>query len=204
MSTLEFWYEFASTYSYPAAWRVDRLAAAQGVKVVWRPFLVGPLFHKQQGLTDSPFNAVEVKGRYMWRDMERVCQQEMLPFRRPSVFPRRTLLAARLALVGAKRGWIANFSRGVYAANFGQDKDISDPAVLSQIVHDVGGDPVPDFAEAAGDEIKAELRAATEEAESKGLFGSPSFVCLHGSDPGGELFWGNDRLEQAIAWAAAH
>jgi 2-hydroxychromene-2-carboxylate isomerase len=204
MSTLEFWYEFASSYSYPAAWRVDRLAAAQGVKVVWRPFLVGPLFHKQQGLTDSPFNVVGVKGRYMWRDIERICQQEMLPFRRPSVFPRRTLLAARLARVGAKRGWIANFSRGVYAANFGQDKDISDPAVLSQIVRDVGGEPVSDFAEASSDAIKAELRAATEEAEVKGLFGSPSFVCVQGSDLGGELFWGNDRLEQAIAWAAAH
>jgi 2-hydroxychromene-2-carboxylate isomerase len=200
VSALEFWYEFASTYSYPAAWRIDRLAAAQGVKVVWRPFLVGPLFHKQQGLTDSPFNVVEAKGRYMWRDMERICQAEMLPFRRPRLFPQRTLLAARLALVGAKRGWIASFSRGVYAANFGQDKDISDPAVLSQIVKDVGGDPVADFAEAASDEIKAALRANGAEAEAKGLFGAPSFLVPRGE--GYELFWGNDRLEQAIAWAA--
>ena len=204
MQTLEFWYEFASTYSYPAAWRVDRLAAAQGVKVVWRPFLLGPLLHKHQGMSDSPFNVVEVKGRYMWRDLERVCKQEMLPFRRPRLFPQRTLLAARLALVGAKRGWIADFSRGVYAANFGQDRDISDPAVLAQIVKEVGGDPVADFAEAASDAIKAELRANGEEAEAKGLFGSPSFVCLPPAGAGFELFWGNDRLEQAIAWAAAH
>jgi 2-hydroxychromene-2-carboxylate isomerase len=202
--TLEFWYEFASTYSYPAAWRMDRLAAARGVKVAWRPFLLAPLFHKQQGLSDSPFNVVEAKGRYMWRDMERVCQHEMLPFRRPSVFPRRTLLAARLALVGAKRGWIANFSRGVYTANFGLNRDISDPAVLSQIVTEVGGDPVRDFAEAATDAIKTELRANCEEAEAKGLFGAPSFVCLGGPGGGTELFWGNDRLEQAIAWAAEH
>ncbi len=202
--TLEFWYEFASTYSYPAAWRVDRLAAAQGVKVVWRPFLLGPLFHKQQGLSDSPFNVVEPKGRYMWRDMERICQQEMLPFRRPSVFPRRTLLAARLALVGARRGWIASFSRGVYTANFGLNRDISDPAVLAQIVKEVGGNPVPDFAEADTAAIKAELRANGEEAEAKGLFGAPSFVCLRATGEGSELFWGNDRLEQAIAWAAAH
>ena len=204
MQTLEFWYEFASTYSYPAAWRVDRLAAAQGVKVVWRPFLLGPLLHKHQGMSDSPFNVVEVKGRYMWRDLERVCKQEMLPFRRPRLFPQRTLLAARLALVGAKRGWIADFSRGVYAANFGQDRDISDPAVLAQIVKEVGGDPVADFAEAASDAIKAELRANGEEAEAKGLFGAPSFVCLPPAGAGFELFWGNDRLEQAIAWAAAH
>ena len=199
---LEFWYEFASTYSYPAAWRIERLATAAGVKVAWRPFLLGPLFHKQQGLTDSPFNVVEVKGRYMWRDMERVCQAEMLPFRRPSQFPRRTLLAARLALVGAKRGWIANFSRGVYAASFGQDRDIGDPAVLAQIVKEVGGDPVEDFHEADTDTIKAELRANVAEAEARGVFGSPSFYVAHPRAPGGELFWGNDRLEQAVAFAS--
>jgi 2-hydroxychromene-2-carboxylate isomerase len=204
MSTLEFWYEFASTYSYPAAWRVDRLAAAAGVKVVWRPLFLGPLFHKQQGMTDSPFNVVETKGRYMWRDMERVCQADMLPFRRPSHFPRRSLLALRLALVGARQGWIADFSRGVYAANFGQDRDIGDPAVLAQIVKQVGGDPVADFALADSAEIKAELRANGEEAEAKGLFGAPSFVCLQAVGDAYELFWGNDRLEQAIAWAAAH
>ena len=204
MSTLEFWYEFASTYSYPAAWRIDRLAAAQGVKVVWRPLFLGPLFHKQQGLTDSPFNVVETKGRYMWRDMERVCQAEMLPFRRPSQFPRRSLLALRLALVGARQGWIADFSRGVYAANFGQDRDIGDPAVLAQIVKQVGGDPVADFALADSAEIKAELRANGEEAEAKGLFGAPSFVCTQAASDAYELFWGNDRLEQAVAWAAAH
>jgi 2-hydroxychromene-2-carboxylate isomerase len=204
MQTLEFWYEFASTYSYPAAWRIDRLAAARGVKVVWRPLFLGPLLNKHQGMRDSPFNVVEIKGRYMWRDMERVCQAEMLPFRRPSQFPRRTLLALRLALVGARQGWIADFSRGVYAANFGQDKDIGDPAVLAQIVKQVGGDPVTDFALADSEEIKAALRANGEEAEAKGLFGAPSFVCLPPMGEGFELFWGNDRLEQAIAWAAAH
>jgi 2-hydroxychromene-2-carboxylate isomerase len=114
----------------------------------------------------------------MWRDMERVCQAEMLPFRRPSQFPRRSLLALRIALVGARQGWIADFSRGVYAANFGQDKDIGDPAVLAQIVKQVGGDPVTDFHRADSDEIKAELRANGEEAEAKGLFGAPSLVCL--------------------------
>lgn len=202
MTTLEFWYEFASTYSYPAAWRIERLATAAGVKVAWRPLLLGPLFHKQQGLNDSPFNVVEVKGRYMWRDLERVCQAEMLPFRRPSQFPRRTLLAARLALVGAKRGWIAPFSRGVYAANFGQDRDIGDPAVLAKIVKEVGGDPVADFHDADSDAIKAELRANVAEAEAKGVFGAPSFYIPNAASPGGELFWGNDRLEQAVAWAA--
>jgi 2-hydroxychromene-2-carboxylate isomerase len=128
----------------------------------------------------------------------------MLPFRRPSQFPRRTLLAARLALVGAKHGWIANFSRGVYAANFGQDRDIGDPAVMAQIVKEVGGDPVADFHEADSEAIKAELRANVAEAEAKGVFGAPSFFIPSSLTPNGELFWGNDRLEQAIAWASTH
>ena len=61
---IEFWFEFASTYSYPAVMRIDRLAAARGVAVEWRPFLLGPLFHAQQGMKDSPFNVVPVKGVY--------------------------------------------------------------------------------------------------------------------------------------------
>jgi 2-hydroxychromene-2-carboxylate isomerase len=203
MTTLEFWYEFASTYSYPAAWRIDRLAAAAGVKVVWRPLLLGPLFQKQQAMNDSPFNLVEVKGRYMWRDLERVCQAEMLPFRRPSVFPRRSLLALRLALVGARRGWIANYSRAVFAANFGQDRDIGDPAVLAGLVKAAGGDPVEDFHEADTEAIKAELRGNVAEAEAKGIFGAPSFYIPNARSPAGELFWGNDRLEQAVAWATS-
>ena len=202
--TLEFWYEFTSTYSYPAAWRIDRLAAAKGVRVVWRPFLLGPLLHRQQGLSDSPFNVVEAKGVYMWRDMQRICQHELLPFRRPRVFPRRTLLAARLALVGADRGWIAAFSRNVYAAYFGEDRDISDPVVLSKLVSEVGGQPRIDLADAQSDAVKAQLRANCDEADAKGLFGSPSFVCLEAGGRHSELFWGNDRLEQAVDWAAAH
>ena len=68
---LQFWFEFASTYSYPAVMRIDKAAAARGVAVEWRPFLLGPLFHAQQGMKDSPFNVVPVKGSYMWRDLER-------------------------------------------------------------------------------------------------------------------------------------
>ena len=65
---LEFWYEFASTYSYPAAMGIEALAETAGVEVVWRPFLLGPIFG-EQGWNDSPFNIYPAKGRYMWRDM---------------------------------------------------------------------------------------------------------------------------------------
>ena len=194
--TLQFWHEFASTYSYIAAMRVADAAAALDVDVEWRPFLLGPIFGAQ-GLTDSPFNVYADKGRYMWRDMTRLCGDYGIAFRRPSQFPRNGLLAARVATVGVREGWGPAFIRNVYAANFIDDRDISEAAVLAPLVIEAGGDAETAFNAAATDEIKTALRRTTEEAQSKGVFGAPSFITADG-----ELFWGHDRLEQALRWAA--
>jgi 2-hydroxychromene-2-carboxylate isomerase len=97
MPSAEFWYEFASTYSYPAALRVGALAQARGVNLIWRPFLLGPIFFAQ-GWRDSPFNIYPAKGRYMWRDLERTCGAMGVPLKRPEPFPQPSLLAARVAL----------------------------------------------------------------------------------------------------------
>ena len=97
MPSAEFWYEFASTYSYPAALRVAALADERGVSLVWRPFLLGPIFFAQ-GWRDSPFNVYPAKGRYMWRDLERTCGAMGVPLKRPEPFPQPSLLAARVAL----------------------------------------------------------------------------------------------------------
>jgi 2-hydroxychromene-2-carboxylate isomerase len=197
MSTLEFWYEFASTYSYPAAMRVEAVAGASGVQVEWRPFLLGPLFYEQQGLRDSPFNVVPVKGEYMWRDLSRVCAEQGLPLEKPSAFPRNSLLPARLAVAGAEQGWVAAFSRGVYLANFAHDQDISDEAVLRPILAEAGADPDAALQAAASEPVKAKLKEHVSAAAGRGIFGAPSFVTADG-----ELFWGNDRLEGAVRWAA--
>ncbi len=116
---LDFYLEFASTYSYPAAMRIGALADAAGVAVRWRPFLLGPIF-KAQGWDNSPFNIYPAKGRYMWRDLERVCGRLGLPFRRPDPFPQPSLLAARIAHAGLDAGWGEAFCRAVYAAEFGE------------------------------------------------------------------------------------
>src|SRR5262245_44856770 len=71
MKDLAVWFELASTYSYLAVSRAPEAARAAGVTLVWRPFLLGPIFQKQ-GWNDSPFNVYPAKGRYMWRDMERL------------------------------------------------------------------------------------------------------------------------------------
>lgn len=194
MAKIEFWYEFASTYSYPAAMRVDAFAKKAGVEVIWRPMLLGPIFF-EQGLQDSPFNVYEVKGRYMWRDLERLCAAYKLPFNKPSHFPQNGLKAARLALAGMKEGWGEDFSRAVYRANFVDGLTISDDAVLAEVLDLVGVEPEEAFAAAFTQENKDALRAQTDEAWERGIFGAPSFTV------GDELFWGHDRMEQAFNWA---
>ena len=195
MPVLEFWYEFASTYSFPAAMRVERLAGAAGLTVRWRPFLLAPIFGSQ-GWTDSPFNIYPVKGRYMWRDLERICARENLALKLPPVrFPQNGLKAARLALVGEAEGWTPTFTRAAYTANFAEQKDISVDAVLAEILKRLNVDAERAFAASNTPENKTRLKEQTDEAIKRGLFGAPSFTV------GDELFWGNDRLEDAIAFA---
>ncbi|MFN2424813.1 MAG: 2-hydroxychromene-2-carboxylate isomerase [Candidatus Binatia bacterium] len=191
---VDFWFEFGSTYSYPAAMRVEDEARARGATVRWRPFLLGPIF-RSQGWTDSPFNIYPVKGRYMWRDLGRICAQQGLELRHPSRFPRNGLLAARLVARFEDQPWIASFVRAIYCANFAEDREISDPAVVASVLEAIKQDPSL-IAQAETDEAKSRLRARTDEAGALGIFGAPSFVV------DGELFWGNDRLESALEWVA--
>jgi 2-hydroxychromene-2-carboxylate isomerase len=195
MSTapLEFWFEFASTYSYPAALRIEAAARSADVPLAWRPFLLGPIF-RAQGWNDSPFNIYPAKGRYMWRDLERICAELGVPLRRPSQFPRNGLLAARVACRFADEPWCPAFVRAVYRANFADDRDIADVAVLRDLLTQLGQAPEPWLAAAQSSEVKQQLRAQTDEAIRRGIFGAPSATV------GDELFWGNDRLEAAVAW----
>lgn len=190
---ITFWFEFASTYSYPAAMRIDRVAAAKGVIVEWRPMLLGPIF-AQQGWKDSPFNLYPVKGQYMVRDLERICAALDLPFKLPKPFPQNSLLCARIAtaLEGAPR---QKFAQAVYQMEFGEGRSIDDPLAAADALRRVGLDAAL-IEKAQEDNIKNALRAATEEAQAAGVFGAPAFVTADG-----ELFWGNDRLEQALDWA---
>ena len=194
MPSAEFWYEFASTYSYPAALRVAALAEERGVSLVWRPFLLGPIF-AAQGWRDSPFNIYPAKGRYMWRDLERTCAAMGLSLKRPDPFPQPSLLAARVALA-LQDDERVHFSRRVFAAEFGEGKAIGDRATLGALLAACGIDPAAALARAESDANKALLKAECARAVEIGIFGAPSIVTEDG-----EVFWGNDRLEQGLDWA---
>ncbi|KAB2920764.1 MAG: 2-hydroxychromene-2-carboxylate isomerase [Hyphomicrobiaceae bacterium] len=195
MPNLQFWYEFASTYSYLSAMRIEPLAAAAGVSIEYRPFLLGPIFHAQ-GWNTSPFNIYPAKGRYMARDIARMAEERGIPFAMPPGFPQNSLMAARVALVGCDEGWVAPFTRAVFSAQFAEGAQIADRQVLQRIVRNLDLDFERILSAIEAPDIKDRLKRQTAEAQALGLFGAPSFVTSLG-----EVFWGDDRLEQALAWA---
>jgi len=134
----------------------------------------------------------------MWRDITRLSEKYQIPFKRPSQFPRNGLLASRIALAFESESWVPEFIRGVFSANFVEDKDIADEEVISSILNSLGLDAVSIIAQAKSQKSKDKLRAQTQLATDKGIFGAPSFVI------GEEIFWGNDRLEDAFLWYKKH
>ena len=128
--------------------------------------------------------------------MARVCDGHNIPLQRPDIFPAKSVLAAKVAMIGAIDGWIGAYSRAVYTANFAHNLDISKLETLGTILTklDLNTDDI--FARANGNEGTG-LRQQTETAIEHGIFGAPSFLV------GDELFWGNDRLQDAIDWALA-
>jgi 2-hydroxychromene-2-carboxylate isomerase len=197
MLPVEFWIEYASTYSYLSVARMGALAAEQGVPVRWRPFLVMPIM-AELGLTQGPFLPYPAKTAYMWRDIERRAQRHGLPYSRPSTYPVPSLQTARIACIAADEGWCQAFTEGVFRLHWTRDLPIGSEQNLRQVLTDLGQSPESLFERAQAPAVKAALKAATDEARARGLFGAPSFTV------GDELFWGDDRLEEALEWARTH
>jgi 2-hydroxychromene-2-carboxylate isomerase len=194
--TIEIWFEFGSTYSYLSVMRIGNLARHYGVVVAWKPFLLGPIF-KTLGWETSPFLLQKEKGAYMWRDVTRQCEKYHLPWRRPSRFPRRALLPTRLALLGCDEPWIADFCERVMQINFAEDREIDSPEVVADVLTRLSLNAAELLAAAESEDTKLRLREQTEAARERGIFGAPTFFV------GSEMFWGNDRLDDALSVAAS-
>jgi len=175
--------------------RIEGEAKRVGVRILWRPFLLGPIF-RELGMESSPFVLQNEKGAYVWQDMERQCRKFGLRWKRPSAFPRLSVLASRVALIGAEQPWMAGYCRRVMELNFALDADINSPAQLRPILGELGLNAADILAQAQTEPIKALLRTQTEQARTRGIFGAPTFFI------GAEMFWGNDRLDDALRLAA--
>lgn len=193
-ATVDFFYDFASPYSCLSALRIRALAGASGVSFRWRPFLLGPIF-RAEGFNDSPLNLFPLRGAYARVDVARRARRHGFEVRFPSSFPRNSVLVSRVALVALSEGWGEAFSEAVYRAEFREDADISSLEVVGGLVSALGQSAPRVLAAAQTPEVKGALRAQTEAARAAGIFGAPSFLTR------GELFWGDDRLEDALDWA---
>lgn len=194
--TIEFWFDLSSNYSYLTAMRIDALASNCEVDVIWRPFLLGPIF-QSFGWESSPFVLQKQKGEYTWKDMERQAHKHGIAWKKPTSFPRRAILPTRVAILGRNEKWIGNFVRATMARNFVEDKDIDTEDAVREVLASINVNADLVIAQAQSDENKQLLRHATERAASRGIFGAPMFFV------GDEMFWGNDRLEDALAHANA-
>ena len=196
MREIEFWFEFGSNYSYLSVMRIEAAAAQCDVIVRWKPFLLGPIF-RSLGWSTSPFVLQQAKGAYVWKDMERQCRKQGLPWLRPTVFPRSALLPLRVALVGAEQPWIGAYCRRIMSLNFAEDRAIDDPLIVAEVLTQLGLPAQSLLDEAQSDANKLKLRQQTEAAQARGIFGAPTFFV------GDEMFWGDDRLDDALAHASA-
>lgn len=194
-AALEFWFEFGSNYSYLSVMRIADAAARLSVPVRWKPFLLGPIF-RSFGWKNSPFVLQKAKGDYVWKDMVRQCHKYQLPWVQPSTFPRAAVLPLRVALVGAEEDWMGAYCQHMMLRNFAQDKDIDSAEAVTEVLEQLRLPAQQILRAAKSDANKLKLRQQTETAQAKGIFGAPTFLV------GEEMFWGNDRLDEALAYCA--
>lgn len=197
MQRLEFWFEFGSTYTYLSVARIGRLAAARGVEVAWHPFYLMPIL-VERGLNMGPFLPWPEKMAYMWRDIERRAERAGLPYTKPSAYPVSSLLTARIACIAAQEGWCQPFTEKVFSLHWTENRLIGTDDNLDTAIGILGKDPIALKVQAQTPDGKEALKRQTDRARSLGMFGSPSFTCAR------ELFWGDDRLEDALDWASSH
>jgi 2-hydroxychromene-2-carboxylate isomerase len=193
--TLDFYFFIGSTYSYLSVARAEQEAARAGVSLIWKPFSVRTLMREQN---NSPFNGKPAKLKYMWRDIERRAQRFSIPFAGAPQYPIDPNQSANhVATLASMEGWCKEFVQAAYAKWFLEKQDPGLPENLVAILEGIGRDPAPCMAKAEGAEVVDLYKLRTDEARSLGVFGSPSFVV------GTEVFWGDDRLEDAMAWCKA-
>ncbi len=195
--TIEFWFGYGSTYAYLSAMRIESLLLGSGIKVLWRPFNLTTLM-REKGFAKGPFADRPEKLAYMWRDLERRAKRHGIPYRRPTIYPVDSQRTVRVGFLSSREGWCAAFTRKVMTMNFVEARPIGVPGQLEAALSELGHDPEIVIQRAHEPDVEAALEAQTRQAIELGIFGSPSFLV------NGELFWGDDRLEDAIAWCKGH
>jgi 2-hydroxychromene-2-carboxylate isomerase len=189
---IDFWFTMGSTYSFLSVMRLEELERSTGVTFRWRPFHLLVIL---QEMKHVPFADKPAKFAYMWRDVERRAAMYGIPAQLPAPYPAKQSMVANLvATVGMREGWGADFARAAYRRWFQLGQETGSEPNVSGSLRDVGQDPARVLALASSEDANVALTAATDAARELGIFGSPTFAVDR------ELFWGDDRLEDAISW----
>lgn len=193
MGQMDFFFNYGSTYSYLTIMRIEDLAARAGVSVRWRPFNVRTLFVEQNNI---PFRDKPAKAAYMWRDIERRAARFGIQWGGIPPYPvDRSGLSNRIGIIASDEGWAGDYTKAAYRAWFLEHKDFGVPEIAAVALKNIGKEPNSIIARADSDHIHQKFAEQTDKARSLGIFGVPTFVV------GNEIFWGDDRLEDALEWA---
>jgi len=186
--SVDFYFDFGSPASYLAATQLPHLCADVGAELVWKPMLLGGVF--QATGNHSPAT-IPAKGDYMFRDLDRFAQRYGVPLARNPHFPINTLTLMRGA-VGLQMRQPERFLpyvEAMFRAIWVDAKNMNDPATVGAALHAAGFDPAALLALTQDPEVKDRLKAVTQEAIDRGVFGAPTFFV------GDTLYWGQDRLD---------
>ena len=194
MKEIEFWFSIGSTYTYLSVTRLAEVSQKTGASFSWRPFSVRKIMRDMNNIPFPPTKQAKVD--YMWRDIERRAQSYGFAANVPAPYPLKELdLANRVAVLARQEGWCEDYVRGTYRRWFIDGLEAGSDTNLTQTLSDIGQDKLRVLELASSSEVEAVYLDQTERAKQAGIFGSPSFIV------DGELFWGDDRLEDAINWA---
>ena len=189
---IDFWFTMGSTYTYLSVMRLSEVQRSSGIRFRWRPFHLLVIL---QEMKHVPFADKPAKSAYMWRDIERRAAMYGLTVSLPVPYPaRQSIMANLVATIGMRQGWGVDFVRAAYRRWLQLGQETGSEPNVSESLRDIGQEPESVLALASAPDATAALMAETEAAKKLGIFGSPTFVV------GRELFWGDDRLEDAISW----
>ena len=186
---IDFWFSIGSMFTFLTVMRIDRVEDMTDIRFVWRPFSVRAIE------MDNRPGAIPAKLTYLWRDLHRRAEMYGFAFEGEAPYPLKNFdLANRVAVVGAREGWCADYVRATYRRWFVEHQECGMEPNLSDSLREIGEDPERVVALAESDKARRAYEAATAEARRLGIFGAPTFVTR------GEAFWGDDRLEDAVTW----
>ena len=194
MKKIEFWYSIGSTYTYLSSQRLTEIANKKNIEFEWCPFSVRSRMIEMENV---PFMAEKKRDKidYMWRDVQRRANFYGFDAKVPAPYPLKEFdLANKVAIFGKDQGWIKEYTILTYKKWFLEHLEPGSEPNLSSTLREIGLDPDKIINLAQADEIEQKYLKNTEMAKNKGIFGSPSFIVEN------EVFWGDDRCEDAIKW----